>query len=256
MIRATIIGSGGVAEALALALAECDPRRVELLQIAGRNSERVEALATLAGCGATSLDSLDQRADIYIMAVSDDAIQPLAQSITRPEGSLLLHTAGSVSIDGVDGVIYPMQSFSRGRRVDFREVPIFIEGVTPQGEIKIEELATELSDHVVRLSSKSRQALHIAAVFACNFTNSMLAAAHEILAEHEISFDLYRPLVEETIRKALDPTTTPREAQTGVAQRGDWGVQQRHLEQLKERKDLSEIYRVISRYIWETSKRI
>ncbi len=256
MIKVTIIGSGGVAEALALALSECEPTRVQLLEIAGRNAERVEEIATLAGCRPTTIEGLSAEADIYVMAVSDDAIVPLSQQIEIPQGRLLLHTAGSVSMEGFSGVLYPMQSFTKGRKVDFRSVPIFIEGVDKRALATIKSLAENLSDSVRELSSQGRVALHISAVFACNFTNAMLSAAHTILTQHEIPFELYRPLIEETISKALDPTTTPREAQTGVARRGDFEVQARHLKMLAEDKNLSEIYKITSKYIWETSKRI
>ncbi|MFR9645414.1 MAG: DUF2520 domain-containing protein [Rikenellaceae bacterium] len=143
-----------------------------------------------------------------------------------------------------------MQSFTKGRRVNFREVPLFIEGDSPV----IAAVANAISSNVIEMSSERRKTLHLAAVFACNFTNAMLTATHEILSQEDIPYDLYRPLVEETISKAF--TSTPHEAQTGAARRGDMKIQSRHVEMLRHDENLTQIYKIISKYIWETSKKI
>ncbi len=251
MIKVTIIGSGNVAEAMAVALAGCGARGVQLVEVAGRNAQRLSDISNIAHCATTSLDRLSPT-DIYILAVSDDAIEMTAAAIARTAGSIILHTAGSVAMGELDGVIYPMQTFTKGRRVDFRTVPLFVEGESQS----IRVVAEALSDRVIEMSSERRRSLHLAAVFACNFTNAMLTATHEILSASEIPYELYRPLVEETVAKAFDPSTTPQAAQTGAARRGDTTIQRRHLEQLGEREDLMEIYKNISKYIWETSRKI
>ncbi|MFI3305618.1 MAG: Rossmann-like and DUF2520 domain-containing protein [Rikenellaceae bacterium] len=251
MIKVTIIGSGNVAEAMAVALAECGAGDVQLVEVASRNVQRLNDISAVAHCTTTSIDALSP-ADIYILAVSDDAIEALATTLVRPAGSITLHTAGSVPMGALDGVIYPMQTFTAGRRVDFRAVPLFVEGESES----IRVVANALSDSVVEMSSERRRALHLAAVFACNFTNAMLTATNEILSESEIPYALYRPLVEECVAKAFDPSTTPQAAQTGAARRGDLTIQRRHIEQLQGREDLIEIYKTISKYIWETSRKI
>ncbi len=251
MIKVVVVGSGNVAEALSIALSACDQQVVAFEGIAGRNSERLTQIAQIAGCKSYTLADMPS-ADLYIVSVSDDAVESLAKTLTRPVGSIVVHTAGSVPMGSLDGVLYPMQTFTKGRRVNFREVPLFIEGESPI----IREVAEALSDNVVEMESERRRTLHLAAVFACNFTNSMLSATNEILSQSDIPYTLFRPLVEETISKAFDPSTSPQEAQTGAARRGDQKIQQRHIEQLEGRDDLKEIYKLISKYIWETSKKI
>ncbi len=248
MKRVTVVGSGNVAEAFAVALAE----RGMLCEVVGRNEARLEQIATLTGCCITTI-SKRQSTDLYIIAVSDGAVSEVAQILKTTDSAVVVHCAGSVAMtDTVDGVIYPMQSFTAGRRVNFREVPLFIEG---EAEI-IREVAEALSDSVTELTSEQRSHLHLAAVFACNFTNAMLTAASETLAPSGVNLAAYRPLVEETIAKAFAPNSTPQKAQTGAARRGDMATQERHLNMLKNDNKKSEIYKLISEYIWETSRKI
>ncbi len=251
MKSVTIIGSGNVAEAFAYAVAASE---FELCEVAGRNTARVAAIAKMATCRAGEIENLSP-ADLYIVAVSDGAIAELVSRLKTPEGAIVVHCAGSVSLaeSGADGVLYPMQSFTAGRRVDFRSVPLFIE-VRRGGDL-IEQVARGLSDSVVELNSERRRHLHLAAVFACNFTNAMLTACSEVLEPSGVAMESYRPLVYETIAKAFDMGDSPASAQTGAARRGDIATQQRHVEMLGERDDLADIYRKISSYIWEISKR-
>ncbi len=247
MIEVSIIGSGNVAEGLAYAVAECDALR--LVEIAGRNEQRVSELANATGACAAQIDQL-QPADIYIISVNDDAIADVASRLPRNR-AVVVHTAGSVAMDGVDGVLYPMQTFTRGRRVDIGRVPFFVEGAPLATEV-----AKSLSDSVVELDSERRRQLHLAAVFACNFTNAMYGATHSILERNGLSLNLFRPLVEETLSKAFDPANTPREVQTGAARRGDQRTMESHVELLENDTQLIDIYKLISNYIWETSKKI
>ncbi len=253
MIGVSIVGSGNVAEALALTLMECGSAEVELRQIVGRNELRVAELAAMAGCQGAAIESFAS-ADIYVVAVSDGAVSEVGEAIRSrcPEGSIVVHCAGSVAMEGFDGVIYPMQTFTSGRRVDFRRVPIFVEGE----DARIRSVANALSDRVIELDSERRRVLHLAAVFACNFTNAMLSATAEVLEMGDLPLELYRELVEECVAKGFVEGSSPREAQTGAARRGDLLTQQRHLEMLGERDDLKDIYKIISSYIWEISKRI
>lgn len=245
MIKISIVGSGNVAEAMAAAVAKSEG--LELVEIGGRNTEQLAGLASKYGV-EWSVTAMLSFADIYILAVSDGAIESVAAEIPRHEGSIIVHTAGSVEMDGLDGVIYPMQSFTKGREVDFRAVPLFIEGADP----RIEATARALSDRVVSMSSERRRDLHLAAVFACNFTNAMLTATAEILERADLPLELYRSLVDETISKAFE--LTPKVAQTGAARRGDMAIQQCHEAMLCSEK--REIYKIISKYIWETSRKI
>ncbi len=130
-----------------------------------------------------------------------------------------------------------------------RDVPLFVEG-----EAEVEEFALRLSDIVVKMDSAGRRALHLSAVFACNFVNAMYATAHQVASKHDLPFDYLKPLIAETCAKALT-TDDPRTIQTGPAARGDKAVQQRHIAMLKDEK-LEDIYKIISQQIWETSKKM
>lgn len=246
MIRVVIIGSGAVAEAFSKAVDASV--NLQLLAIVGRNELRLNELAGDKTEVITDLSKLPV-ADIYIIAVSDSAIEEVVRKANFAEGSTVVHTAGSISIDilkNIDnkGVIYPMQSFSIGREVDFRRIPLFIEG---EDEL-IEKVAKGLSDNVLRMSSEDRVDMHLAAVFASNFVNAMFGAAHDILERKGVDFELYKPLIEETIAKVM-ANKNPHDGQSGPAKRGDEVTMNRHLEKLANSQNLNEIYKVISSYI-------
>ena len=178
---------------------------------------------------ATATDSLEQLpdADIYVTMLTDDALVELAPAIVkgRPK-ALFLHTAGSVSIDVWKdagavryGVLYAMQTFSKGANIDWSEVPVFVEGCNTTEQEVVTRLAHDLSGNVSVLSSKGRKKLHIAAVFSCNFANHMYAIADQILATEGVPFSVMLPLVRETARKV--ERIKPHDAQTGPAVRGD-----------------------------------
>ncbi|MFI3292244.1 MAG: Rossmann-like and DUF2520 domain-containing protein [Rikenellaceae bacterium] len=254
MRRVIIIGSGGVAEALVKGVAECET--LQLVQIFGRNSLRVEYLSNIANC---SIFADLQSADIYIVAVSDRAIKELTKSLQFPEDSIVAHTAGSVTMDDIAhknrGVLYPLQSFTPGRNINLKEVPFFVEGSSPEVEREIETIAYALSQNVMRMNSEGRKTLHLCGVFASNFTNAIYASTADIAQRADIPFDLLKPLIRETCDKALS-TNNPRTMQTGPAVRGDISTQQRHLNMLAEDQRLQDIYKILTKQIWETSKKM
>ena len=191
----------------------------------------------LTSVNSRTLAELPQHADIYIIAVKDSALQEVIQHLTdrlqtstpsfrrgQGEAPLLVHTAGSMPLsvfDGYDchaGVLYPMQTFSMDREVNFREIPLFIEGADP----RIRAVAESLSAHVYELSTADRKYLHLAAVFACNFANHCYTLAADVLARKGLPFDVMLPLVDETARKVHE--LHPTDAQTGPAARGDQNV--------------------------------
>lgn len=191
-------------------------------------------------------------ADVYLTMLTDDALMALAPDIVRGrENALFLHTAGSVSVDvwkdaGASryGVLYAMQTFSKGAAIDWPDVPMFVEGCNPAELETVKQLASDLSPKVTVLSSKGRKKLHIAAVFACNFANHMYAISEELLATEGVPFSVMLPLVRETARKV--ETLSPLDAQTGPAVRGDRKVIGEHLELLKDNPELARLYRLIS----------
>jgi predicted short-subunit dehydrogenase-like oxidoreductase (DUF2520 family) len=145
------------------------------------------------------------------------------------------------------GVLYPLQTFSFGKTVDFSQVPIAVEASSPEIAKQLEALAHKLSPKIVQMSSEQRLVLHIAAVFACNFSNHVFAIAQELLESKDIPFDYLRPLISETAAKVQQ--ALPSEVQTGPAIRKDEKILQKHLDFLKDQPQLQEIYRLLSQSI-------
>ena len=217
--RVVIIGSGNVATSLVLALHD----KCELMQIYSRTLANAKQLADMVGCTATdSLQDLALDADIYIVAVKDDAIAGVVDAVLD-NGALWLHTSGSTPIEVFQetrnryGVLYPMQSFSKSNPVDMNEVHIFVEGNDSETIREVKELASLITKNVHEATSQEREKLHIAAVFACNFANHMFTLSSEVLDEADIPFDAMLPLIKTTVAK-LD-NMTPTESQTGPAAR-------------------------------------
>ncbi len=258
MIRkVVIIGSGNVAEALALAIA-ANPE-LELVQLFARNSERGRHVAALATTTWSNDPACLAEADIYLLAVSDRAVSEVATTLPFPPTAIVAHTAGCVSIEALGehprrAICYPFQGFSVGRRINFREVPLFLETADPELMPSLEAFARSLSARVYRADSAQRARIHLAGVFCCNFTNCMYTLAEEQLQQAGLPFDVLRPLIAETAAKAIE-ADHPAEVQTGPARRGDAATLERHRTMLTE-EHLRTMYNLISQTIWETSKKI
>lgn len=257
-MRVIIIGSGNVATHFALASAQT--AGVELVGVWARNGESGRELAERCGVAYLSDPTLPE-ADLYIISVSDRAVAPLSASLIFPEGAVVAHTAGSIAVEELSeaithrAVVYPLQTFSKGRSLDFSKVPLFIEGATERAVEVAMEYAELMSRNVRRADSSVRRRLHLAGVFVCNFVNRMYGIGAEVVGE-EVGFDLLKPLIEETALKAL-ATDNPASVQTGPAVRGDREVWERHKALLTvEGKDsAATIYEQISNDIWQTSKK-
>ncbi|MBQ1252768.1 MAG: DUF2520 domain-containing protein [Alistipes sp.] len=252
-----VVGSGNVAEAIAVAIAEA--WALELRQVVARNAERAAAIADMCRTEWTDKPEESADADLYIIAVSDRAVEEVASRLRRSEGSIVVHTAGSVEMGKLGekphGVLYPFQTFTAGRRMDFSDVPLFVEGCDEDTTQRIEEFAQRLSRRVYRASSARRREIHLAGVFACNFVNALYGmAADHLLATEGLPFDVLHPLILETAHKAAD-AAHPRNVQTGPAVRGDRAVIERHEGMLTEPQH-KEIYKLLSDYIWQISKKI
>jgi predicted short-subunit dehydrogenase-like oxidoreductase (DUF2520 family) len=252
-VNISFIGSGNLAWHLAPAL---DNTHFPVKQVYSQTRKHAAALAEKLYQAEvkTSLDFSDSPSRIFILAVSDDAIQEIAHEIVLPEDAILIHTSGSQPLSVLSyaatpniGVLYPLQSFTKEQKIDFREIPFFIESENDATEKVVMAMGKAISKKVYKISSSERKALHVAAVFASNFTNQMLAVAQEILEQHDLEFELLKPLIVETINKSLE--IGPEYAQTGPARRGDLQILDNHINFLKNDKKLAEIYKVISQYI-------
>jgi predicted short-subunit dehydrogenase-like oxidoreductase (DUF2520 family) len=251
-----LLGSGNVATQLGRAFKLAGQ---DIVQVWSRNIENARELAdNLAATAISDFDYLDRKADLYIICVKDEAINELAQEL-KVSDKLIVHTSGSTGMDMLEGssskfgVIYPLQTFSKSQMVDFRQIPFAIEGNTPEVTSTIHAIADRLSERVVELSSEQRKALHIAAVFACNFSNHLYALSQELLKEQNLDFDLLRPLISETAAKVQ--SNDPLKMQTGPASRGDQETVEAHLELLKNHPDKQELYKKLSQSIVNLQER-
>lgn len=251
--RITVIGSGNVAEALALNIAGA--WGVELVEVVARNAERGEAIAMAAGCDFVEMGDEVAQADLYIIAVSDRAVAEVAEAMELSEEAIVVHTAGSVELSalgrGRRGVFYPFQTFTAGRAIDLSDVPIFIEGSDEATTAALEAFAEQLSSKVYRADSHRRCEIHLSGVWACNFVNALYGVAADVLHEREgLSFEVLQPLILETAHKAAE-AVHPAAVQTGPARRGDSEVMARHEAMLTDKPELQEIYRLISEEIYK-----
>lgn len=258
MIRSVVlIGSGNLAEALAASLA----RKGLLRQLYARNTARAEEIAVRAGVAWTDDPHRIERADLYLIAVSDKAVAEVAAALPLPSGAVVAHTAGSVPLDALPAakyprraVFYPFQTFTAGRRIDFGEIPIFYEGSDEEVGRTVAELAGRLSRKVYAADSEQRRRVHLAGVFANNFANALFGIGAHILREAGLPEELLRPLLLETAAKAAS-AADPAEVQTGPAVRGDAEVQRAHLALLDGRVRLQNIYKTLSEEIWQISRK-
>ena len=253
------IGAGNLATQLSQAF-----QRVghNVIQVFSRTQENASALGARLGCEwTTSLEGIRKDAHLYVISVSDSAFQQVAeklhatlQSVPAKDCSqtgsnaLFVHTAGSISVDLLPmerrGVFYPMQTFNKYNSVDFSQIPIFIESRTDLD--CLQHLASQLSQKVYELDGSRRKLLHVAAVFACNFSNHMYDLSSRILQEYDIPFDVMLPLIDETVRKVH--LMSPKEAQTGPAVRYDQNVMHCHMQMLRDEK-MKRIYQLLSESI-------
>lgn len=255
-ILVSFIGSGNLAWHLAPAL---DNMGYVVREVYSQNPNHAEALTERlyqAEVKAT-LDFSTSDSKVFIMAVRDDAISDIAREIILPEDAILVHTSGSQPITELQfaatqnlGVFYPLQTFSKSKKVDFKEVPIFIESYTEEAEKTLMQIANSISKEVRKIGSEERKALHVAAVFASNFSNHMLTIAKEIMQQNSLNYEWLKPLINETINKSM--YLGPDQAQTGPAKRADLDILDNHLEFLKEQQPIAEIYKVISQHIIDT----
>ncbi len=258
-MKVTIIGSGNVAEAFARALAT-SPH--EVVQVYARNGQRGQVVAQIAGSQWCSNKEELKASELYIVCVSDRAIAEVTAALPIPEGAIVAHTAGCGTLEDLPktarrAIIYPFQTFTAGRIVNFRELFIFTEGQDEQTLDIVTSFARTLSDNVTKADALLRSKIHLTGVFASNFVNNIYATATEVLADAGLGFEVIAPLIAQTAAKAIE-SRNPSEVQTGPAVRGDIATMERHRELLADKKLLRTIYDKLSENIWrikETSKR-
>ena len=245
-----LIGAGNLATSLGVALVKAGYVPVAVWS---RTVESASELGKHLNCPySNDMSQLPQAATV-IISVVDSALEAVARDVARLfPNSLVLHTAGSVSVDVLRaagchkyGVLYPMQTFSKVKRVDFSTVTTFVEGCDDETATFIRDMAHRLGGKVFDATSEQRKYLHLAAVFACNFSNAMYAMSAQLMQKHGLPFEALLPLIDETASKVH--RLAPSEAQTGPARRGDKEVMALHASMLDE--ELCAVYNMLSEYI-------
>lgn len=229
----------------------------DIVDIWNRTISKAESLApSLKAKAQENIDDLRSHVDLLIIAVSDDAISLVAEQLNADKwkDTIVVHTSGSVSSSVLGemknyGSFYPFQSMTAGQDMDFSEVPILISTNNSVVDNLLQKLAESISDNVYPIKDEQRAIVHIAGVFANNFTNQMLAISKSILDKNQLSFDIVKPLIMKTIDKLSE--LDPKDAQTGPAVRRDQQTIKQHLEFLSSDSNLHDVYEVVSKSIIE-----
>jgi predicted short-subunit dehydrogenase-like oxidoreductase (DUF2520 family) len=253
MIRLSVIGSGNVAQHLIQAFSKTT--EIELVQVFSRNSEAVSFL--ISNDKIISNFTELKAVDLTIIAVSDDAIAAVSNQLPF-EDRLVAHTSGSVAMEALNsrnrkGVFYPLQTFSKSKEVDFKVIPVCLEAANDNDLQLLTNVAKAISNSIANVDSEQRKALHVAAVFVSNFTNHMYQIGNEICEENKLSFDILKPLIQETANKIL--SLSPAEAQTGPAKRKDTQTINAHLNFLTD-ENQKEIYKMLTKSIIDNGKKL
>lgn len=249
-MRISFIGSGRVAHHLAKQLS----KQHQIVQIYSRHFEHAQILAEQ--CDAQAIQNymqFDTHIDVLIIAVSDQAIADVISNVASYlENVLIVHTSGSTHLNLLSqqhtrsGVFYPLQTFSLEREIDWPNTPLFIETTHIEDLEILTTLANNLSNRVYQYDSMQRLSLHLAAVFACNFSNYCYDMAKQIVDAEQVDFSLLYPLILETANKATQ--NDPQTMQTGPAMRGDQNILKMHMNMLSDagREDLKALYQDLS----------
>lgn len=251
----TFIGAGNVATHLAKSFFS---KGLSISKVYSKNIENARLLAQAINAKpCNSLDNLYEQNHIYFVCVKDDVIEEVISQLSI-QNNLVVHTSGSVGIDvfvnkniNNYGIFYPLQTFSKDKTVNISEVPFCIEGNNSATENELVDLAKCLSNNVQLINSEQRKHLHLAAVFACNFSNYMYAIADDLLQQNNLDLNLLKPLITETANKIKD--NPPKAMQTGPAKRNDQEVIKKQLEMLANKPEYKELYQLITNNIIKTT---
>lgn len=248
-MKIVFIGAGNLATRLSLAMQRVG---MQIGQVYSHTEASARQLATRLGCPWTNdLSALQEDGDLYVFSLKDTVLSDVISKV-KPNNGMWVHTAGSMPMSVFEGyaqrfgVLCPLQTFSKGRNVNFDVIPIFLEANTDKNADYLKNIASALSENVRFMSSEKRRSLHLAAVFACNFTNHIYTLSYKLLENESIPADVLLPLIDETVSKIH--SMPPAAAQTGPAIRYDENVINKHLAMLDD-PDMQAIYRLLSQSI-------
>jgi len=245
------LGAGNLATHLII---ELQKKGFEIEQVYSRSEASAKELAEkLHSLYTTEIEGIVTNAHIYIISICDDAIESFSKKLSLTN-QLVIHTAGSVSMEIFTkkfenhGVLYPLQTFSKSRAVDFSNIPVFIEANRPKNLKVIYSIANSVTNNVFIATSQERLQLHLASVFCSNFVNHLCHLSAQIVEKSGLEFSVFAPLILETVQKAL-ASGNPNSVQTGPAVRNDRNVLQKHAAILNNRPEIREIYHILSESI-------
>lgn len=246
----SFIGAGKLASALCMELYNC---RYKINHVISESGVSASALAQKCNASWSTQLSIPDNTDLVIVAIPDKSLGEVFRNVICANNVVFAHTAGSHGLEVFEnrflhaGVLYPLQTFTEGRMVDFEEVPFFIETSDTFTAAMLESIANDIGKSVHYSDLENRQMLHISAVFINNFTNHILVQGKEIAERAGFSFDELIPLLNETLRKAIE--IGPEKSQTGPAVRHDVNTIEKHLELLSFSPELRKIYAELSNSI-------
>ncbi len=250
-----IIGTGNVGSALALRLHHIGQ---QIRAVYNRTPHKAHALAArLSTQVAPAIDALPRDAGLYLLAVNDDAIESAAQQLSRllPQTAIVAHTSGATPLEAVArhfrraAIFYPLQSFAPERQPRWEQIPICLSANQAATLDALRPLAARAGGQVYVLDDRQRQQLHVAAVFANNFTNYCYHVAERLLASQHLPFEMLHPLIRETAARLSH--APPAQLQTGPAIRGDRQTIARHIEVLAPHPEWQALYEHLTRLISE-----
>jgi predicted short-subunit dehydrogenase-like oxidoreductase (DUF2520 family) len=244
-MKIVIIGSGNVAYHLSKAFHK---NKIVITQIFGRNEQDLKAISNELNISFSTTDLAD--ADLYLICVNDDSVKEVSKKITK-ENCLVAHSSGSLPKEILEGnyrkaSFYPLQTFSKSKKLNYAEIPFFVEAENDDDENTLKDLASEISDNVMISDYEKRKYIHLTAVFCCNFVNHLFARAKEIADSQNIPFSYFFPLIDETVEKIH--SVEPKLAQTGPAVRNDKRILEFHRNLMNDKEHLK-IYKTMNESI-------
>ncbi len=246
-MKIVLIGSGNIATHLGKAFMHTGH---QIVQVYSRTLANAQALAKLLNStGTDSLEAVVDHADLYLLAVSDAVIPEVAAQLPQELEGLVVHASGATHLDVLArfrhaGVIYPIQTFSKSVDLELIETPFAVEAREPADTSTLITFMSAISNRVFEGSSEQRMAMHLAAVFANNFSNALFQVAYDLLTQHDLPFDLIHPIILQTAEKVQN--NEPRAVQTGPASRNDQNTINKHLQFISSNPDWQSIYQKIS----------
>jgi len=253
-LQIILIGAGNLGFHLGKKLFE---EGLVVQQVFSRKKINAKRLAKLIDAEPISnLDKISKEGDLYILAIPDNIIETVANSLSKkiPASKLIVHTSGATPSSVLQpffknyGIFYPLQTFSISKEVDYQNIPICVDSNLKKNRILLEKIGKQISKKVYLINDKERAILHVAAVFVNNFSNNLFTIGETITKKENLPFEILKPLIQETVNKILDHS--PNDMQTGPAKRGDKNTIDRHLKYLdKNFPEFSEIYKLMTHSI-------